>query len=139
MNRSRIVFEGRPTKERREKLLHMIAKWRSRLLIEDWTFNVVTHRNLHHRDPDEHLAHVNVSEKYKTGTVHFYPTLWKEAPETRERTVMHEMIHAPVNRVGNILDRAVAAGVASKDEVDAAYEELTEYMANLAWDAYGGR
>lgn len=139
MIRSRIIFAGRPDKERVRRVRAMLLKWRSRLLVEDWTLTVTFHPKPLGTDSERHLAHVDVSERYKSGRVHVYPPMWEEPAIEQERTLVHEMIHAPINRVGNILDRAVKAGIATAEEVDDAYEELTEHFTNVVWDAYDGR
>lgn len=135
-NRARINLHGKRTPEQGERIGKWIAKWRERLHVTGWTFDVAMKPKPHARDPQRTIAQIDVNERYADATLYVYPRIWKDSRKEQERAIVHEMIHAPMNRVANMLDKLIAAGLASKDDVDDAYEELTEYVTNVAWDAY---
>ena len=137
MKHSRIEFSpNRWTESQRKEVIRIVRRWRSRLLVEHWTLQIVPMPRANARDPKSTLAQVDVSERYATATVRIYPPFWKESPAERERVLMHELTHAPLNRIANLLDRAIRAGVATEAEVDDAHEQLVEHFTNVVWDAY---
>lgn len=135
----RISFSGRWNKSEKERIRRILAKWRKRLLLEDWTFSVEIVGKPSKDGPDTILADVNPLERYRSAHIRIYPRFWLEARQEQERSLVHEVIHAPINRVHNLIHRLVAADLANRDEVEAAVEQLTEHWTNVAWDAYQSR
>lgn len=132
----RIDIAGKRTRIQSDRMRRWLRKWRSRLLVEHWTFEAEVLQSDHARDPDHTCAQIDVNERYADARLRIYPRLWRDGVKAQERAIVHEMIHAPLNHVGNLLDRLSMAGLATQAEVDDAYESLTEYITNVVWDAY---
>ena len=128
----RIDFSGRPRRDKRLRLAGLLETWRGRLLLEQWSITVVFELRQH---PDNRLAAIDVSEQYSDMTVHVYPEFWQWPPKYQERSLVHELCHALVNRFANVANRGRHRRLEG-DEITDAEENLTEQLTNIIWDAF---
>lgn len=131
----RIEIDGKRTRLQSDRLRRWIQKWRSRLNVEHWTFNVMIETAPHTRDATIR-AQTFVNERYTQARIHVYPIFWTETATEQERTVVHELMHVPTHRLGKMLDDLVPLKAASQEAVDDVWETLTEYITNIAWDRH---
>jgi hypothetical protein len=134
--RRRIVFDGRPRRDRRKILRRVVELWRERLLLDHWSVDVELRSKPHSKDPDHVLASIKHNERYNDMAAVVYPRFWLETQDEQSRAMLHEMAHGMTNRVANLLARLPKAGLATEEEIEDAEENLVEHITNVVWDAY---
>ena len=130
----RIVFRSRTRKERRALIEGIVSRWRERLLLDHWSFDVIL---LRERPGDTAIARVTLNERYSDAVIEIHPDFWTHTPETQSRVLLHELAHALTNRIAT-LGRRGKKRLLNDDELTDAEENLTEHIANIVWDAYEG-
>ena len=131
----RIVFRGRTRKQRRAVIEAIVCRWRERLLLDHWSFDVIL---LREPPADPSIARVTLNERYNDGVIEIHPDFWNHPRETQNRVLLHELVHALTNRIGTLGKRGKKR-LLLDDELTDAEENLTERITNIVWDAYEDR
>jgi hypothetical protein len=111
-----------------------LAKWRPRLLLNEWHIEVVYPDSAPDsgRDGYSVLAQNSVNVAYLHMVISIYPEFFASTKDAQEATIVHELAHAIVQPAWDMV-RALHAGVSCPPHIQVdTMETLTQRVANVA-------
>jgi hypothetical protein len=119
----------------RTKVHRWLRKWQKKLLMHAWRYEVEFSEKSH-RDTTEReivFASVVADPAYLTVGIVIHPEFWTLSDEDKERRLLHELVHGPVEQLAILAGRAVRRRTAIAADVNTAAESLVEWFTNVLW------
>lgn len=111
----------------------MIDRWRRRLLLNEWNFNLVYPAQDVDCDGAGVLADISADGVYLTARIRIYPAWFRKDKQTREHVLVHELCHCFTEEAWHLL-RSQNNGVAVHNHIITdAIERLTQRIANAVF------
>ncbi len=79
--------------ERLNKFTEELHKWRDRLWLGKWRFNVVLSEGAVDPENERVVARITPRPRYYHATFTVGPSLWDQSPEDQDRIALHEICH----------------------------------------------
>lgn len=127
-------------KQMQEWVNKQVAKWKPRLLLNNWAVTVtMADEDIDVSEDVSFQATMQVNSVYTDSIMTIYPALFNKPTGYKQSTVVHELLHIPVHPINQALNQAVKKGVISDKKRQELVEGLTEYIAKLMFVAYTKR
>lgn len=107
----------------RRQVVALVAKWRTRLLLDTWDITVRVNSRIKAR------ADCEAAPAYLEAVIRFNPTLIR--PEDLEATVVHELLHCHTWRLWEMASRTADDDPVPPVEAERAHELLTSTLQRV--------
>lgn len=130
------------TAQRRKSVLAIVARWKPRLYLSEWEFEVQfmdkPDSDDSPDDPDgETAAAIFASPTYLQALIQIYPFFWDLKPTHREKVIVHELSHCLTQELFNVIDGAYSGRALNYNDACEKLERLTQRITNLALSRAG--
>lgn len=82
-----------PTKEQKARVRNWLAKYRSKLFLQDWFIECDYQKENEKSDTHTLVASNNCDHIYLTAKIKIYPAFWERTLWCQEETIIHELCH----------------------------------------------
>jgi hypothetical protein len=128
-------------KRERDRINGWIAKWKPRLLLDNWGIQVEykgEDSDGKRSDGEAVLtaAEIVVDHRYKEARILVYPMLFTRPVAYQHSTIVHEMLHIATDELRTALSAGVRKGAISAKSRDDLSEGITEYVTKVMFRAY---
>jgi hypothetical protein len=122
-----------PTPKERKEIQRLIDKWRPRLFLSEWYFNLeYPTENCSNKEGYNTLADISPDVVYLNALIRVYPAFFKKSKQAQEEAIVHELCHCITQYLWDTALRLRNGynvhEMAIQDEV----ERATQRIANVA-------
>ena len=110
-----------------------VAKWRPRLRLMDWSIAYEWDAPL---DKGSSMM-TDTAAQYRRLRLMVGPDTKDEGWQTVEKMVLHELCHALSAELYEVAETTVSP--AQVGQIERAWEQMTEWLARVVWEAYEGK
>ena len=121
-------MQSKPTKQQRERVGKWVKKWRPKLYLNDWHFNVS-----YPKDETGPYATIIVNENYFEGDIEIYPSFWSLKIQEQEKDIVHELCHVITHPSKGAAIDLLNGKLVTEQQIKLINEQLTEKIAILAF------
>lgn len=113
-----------PTKSQRKEVINHINKWRPKLFLHQWDFEVIYHNN-----PEEVCAKIEMKPEYKNAYISIRNDVFKDLDkEEIEEMIVHELCHCIIQPIIELAARAAGGISVTAQELDWHKEQVTQHI-----------
>jgi hypothetical protein len=113
-----------PTKSQRKEIINYINKWRPKLFLHQWNFEVV-----YHDDPQEICAKIEMKPEYKNASISIHSDIFQNLKKDElEEVIVHELCHCIIQPIIELVGRAAGGVSVTTQELDWQKEQVTQHI-----------
>lgn len=128
---------SRVSNKQRSETTALVDKWRPRLLLGEWFFEIVyADKDIDGSHTCNVLAEVHSDPTYLKATITIYPAYLAAPPDIRERALVHEMCHCLTEEFKRLGEDLLAHQVVTAGHFNNVWERLTQRVANVSMGGY---
>lgn len=109
----------------------IVSKWRPRLFLGEWHIDIVYAKV--QPENSNVYAECKSSSAYLEADIYIYPNFWKMNSDRWEHTLVHEMAHCLTSATSKLLTDALSGTIHPQTSIDFHIEQLTQRIANVAF------
>lgn len=111
------------TEKQKQEVNKLITKWRFKLYLQQWEFQAI------YLDDESNKVQITISTEYKDAQIEICKGFWKFDKQKREAVIVHELTHAIVQPLIELICRAAEGYGISQREIDWNKEQVTQHIA----------
>lgn len=115
------------TKTQIREVEQYVARWKDALQLSTWRVRIF-HMAEPYTDDPEISAATEVWYRYYEVRIHVYPPFWLKTPEDREHTIVHELVHAILGELCDLVNEELV----TKKHLEDVQERTTELVTRAA-------
>ncbi len=125
-----------PTKIQKKWIMQILKKWRDRLLLNEWYFDVL------YKEQDiidvgyTTNTDITACPVYLKATIRIYPIYFTQSRDEQEKALIHELVHCLTQEVWDTTTRIQNGYFVSKGDVRDQCERLTQRITNAVYWKY---
>lgn len=111
-----------------EKKVHeYMGKWSRKLFLDGWILHVKMDKD----ETEEKYAEIAVNGLYREATITFYPSLFEQADDVIEETVLHELVHIITDPVKDIWHKMINGTLITHEHSKEKCEYMTSWVTQI--------
>lgn len=126
----------KPTTTQKKRVENWIEKWRPRLYLQEWYFNIEYMSGS--LDSDDYIINATIMAcpTYLKAKIRIYPDFWSIDKDRQERIIVHELSHCLTQELWNVTDDLHMGKLVSQDTIKQIAERLTQRISTAVFMGY---